>query len=159
MQSAPGQVTETSSPARSLESTKFPPHNFRDVERRPFAKDDMPPEHLDALIHSPSSRHDVEPATGPATRARVKAEATAQLAHSTNSIQPLFSKSLPYSGEEDKLLEDLIKQGFPWDKVAKEFGKQFAGRSLRSLRTRWSALKFSQPPPSTRCQRKRSCRA
>jgi hypothetical protein len=69
------------------------------------------------------------------------------------ALKYISRKGRPYLQEEDDLLQKLATEGLMWESLKQEFGKQFSGRSLRSLRTRWAAKKHLLPP-RTRLKRK-----
>lgn len=77
-----------------------------------------------------------EATSGPWTRARVRAEASRSF--------PTSCKAQSYSATEDELLRKLVGRGLPWKQIEMEFGQDFSGRNLRSLKVCWSRyLKFA----------------
>jgi hypothetical protein len=90
-----------------------------------------------------------EKASGPRTRARVRAEAS-----EASTSLPTRRNARPYSAAEDEVLQKLVARGLTWDEIEKEFGLLFARRTSRSLQMRWSR-NLNLTIPSTRSSKRK----
>ncbi|KAI2844070.1 hypothetical protein CBS12448_9977 [Aspergillus niger] len=88
--------------------------------------------------------------TGPITRAKAREQA-AKSCQKPTDLYSLRRKALPYSREEDELLNLLMRELAAFDAVTPAFQKRFPNRSASSLRKRWSLIQ----PSSRRSTRSR----
>ncbi|PYH76412.1 hypothetical protein BO82DRAFT_321834 [Aspergillus uvarum CBS 121591] len=103
-----------------------------------------------SMCPAESKTVEVSGLTGPVTRAKAREQAAKSPRNSTNS-HSVRRKALPYSREEDELLNLLMRELAAFDAVTPAFQKHFPNRSASSLKRRWSLIQ----PSSRRSTRSR----